>query len=72
MVSSQRYSSFHVDLKKSLIHIQVHLTEKEILEPTDFMKALVAKIQDFNRVCKRKKSKKKDVTESEAESVENI
>jgi hypothetical protein len=36
------------------------------------MKALVAKIQDFNRVCKRKKSKKKDVTESEPESVENI
>jgi hypothetical protein len=36
------------------------------------MKAIVAKIQDFNRVCKRKKSKKKDVTESEPESVENI
>lgn len=65
IVGKQSAWSLAKDLKKSLIHIQVDLTEKDILEETDFMKSLVSKIQDFNRVCKRKKSKKRDVAESE-------
>lgn len=49
----------NLGIKKLLVDIQVFKRDQEIETLSEDMKEIVGKILEFNRVCKRKKTKKK-------------
>ena len=50
------------EIKNLLTRVQLEGKDDDIETVSGFMPEIVSRIQEFNRICKRKKSKKKKVT----------